>query len=78
MDTTKGPFVVNAPIQAGALDARHPSVRNAQQVYGRLVSSWASDVMSLRKRGLDVPTHRVPETPVCGAAIADPYTLRAA
>ncbi len=74
METTKGLFIANAPPQAGALDARHPSVKHAHQVYGRLISSWASDLMGLRKRGLDVPTHRVPS----GAAIADPFTLRAA
>jgi hypothetical protein len=74
METTKGPFAATTTLQAGVLDARHPSVREAHLVYGRLISAWAGDLLSLRKRGLDVPTHRVPR----GAAIAESFTLRAA
>jgi hypothetical protein len=74
METTKGPFAATTTPQMGVLDARHPSVRSAHLMYGRLLTGWASDLLSLRKRGLDVPTHRVPD----GAAIADSFNLRAA
>jgi hypothetical protein len=74
METTKGPFAATATPQTGTLDARHPSVRSAHLLYGRMLSGWASDLLSLRQRGLDVPTHRVPD----GAAIADSFILRAA
>lgn len=78
MDTTKGLFAANATLHANVLDEHHPSVRHAHRVFRHLVSSWASDLMHLRSRGLDAPSHRVSPSIRAGAAIADLTTRRAA
>lgn len=35
------------------------AIDDARQMYGRMLSSWASDALTLRRKGLEVPGRRV-------------------
>lgn len=32
--------------------------RRAQEMFGKMLQNWASDVLSLQRRGMDRPNHR--------------------
>lgn len=79
MDNTKGLFATSAMLHAGVVDEHHPSVQHAHRVFRRLVSTWASDMMHLRRQGLHLPSHRTGMSGQrAGAAIAEVTTRRAA
>lgn len=74
MESTKSLHAANAMLHADVFD-EHPAVDQAHRMFRRLVASWASDMMYLRRLGLDTPSHRPSPT---GAEVASVLTRRAA
>lgn len=75
MESTKFLNAASAMLHADVFD-EHPAVEHAHRMYRRLVASWASDMMYLRRLGLDAPSHRTGEG--AGAEVASVIGRRAA
>ncbi|MBX3353397.1 MAG: hypothetical protein KF684_10745 [Phycisphaeraceae bacterium] len=78
MESTKSLNAASAMLHADVFD-EHPAVDHAHRMFRRLVASWASDMMYLRRLGLDAPSHRPGDSvPALGAEVASVTARRAA